>query len=210
VPDPVFDGGFGGRLVTLGRGEGRIDPGRPSCAGPLASGDSRVVRGASDVDFVCTAPGDISATMALARSASAADVGLSAMGGSDAGGAGGSEAPGAATSAEPAKRGFVPMSSIEPPASRRASSRSSAACFMTVCSCFGSVDATGLDFGNIAAWLEGRGGEECEPGGRDDDAGCGDGCAEAPTPRIVDFPTRLCAARAVGCVAGADASASDS
>jgi hypothetical protein len=70
----------------------------------------------------------------------------------------------------PVKRGFVPTSSIDPPASRRASSRSSAACFMTVCSCLGACGDTLADFGKRGDGAMGRGavdgddGEEPERG----------------------------------------------
>jgi hypothetical protein len=52
------------------------------------------------------------------------------------------------------KSGFCPISSIEPPAPRKASSRSSAACFITVCSFFGGISRSLLVFGNIG-WVEG-------------------------------------------------------
>jgi hypothetical protein len=95
---------------------------------------------------------------------------------------------------EPVKSGLVPISSIEPPASRSASSSSSAACFMTVCSCFGSLSE--LAFGNIAAPAPGRGGDE---GADEIPARCGVGedttggddvapAPEMPSPIMVDFP----------------------
>jgi hypothetical protein len=213
LPDPVFDGGFGGALEILGRGDGWADPRLPSCAGPRARGDDGIICGGSDTDFACAVPGDIPATIALARAASAVDAGSSAPGGSDAGGGAGSESVSVAeTEAEPAKSGLVPMSSIEPPASRRASSSSSAACFMTVCSCFGSGPASGLVLGNIAVLPDGRGGDEVTRGGRDDVEGRGDDCGRAPMPSIVDFPIRFWAARAGAApvAEGAGASASDS
>ncbi len=174
MPDPPFFDGLGGGLEMLGRTDGRNAGLVSSSTDPLARGDSRVVRGGSDVDLFGGGAGAIPATIALAFAASGPEEGASEIGEFEAC-EDASIAVSLGTAADvPAKSGLVPTSSIEPPASRSASSSSSAACFMTVCSCFGSCSTSGLAFGNIATVIVGRGGDEWAPGGRVD--------AEEPAP----------------------------
>jgi hypothetical protein len=133
---------------------------------------SRVVRGGSDGIFFCGAGAGESpaeSAWAFATSPSTGRLAVSTGGlalsyDGDAGGslsdlaigelAAATEAP----AAPPEKRGFVPISSMEPPASRSASSSSSAACFMTVCSCFGGISASGFVLGKSDEPPAGRGG----------------------------------------------------
>src|SRR5579859_5063613 len=83
-PAPFLAGGRGGALAIAGRPDGRTDAVRGSTrSGTLATGDSREVRGGSDSAFL-GCPGDIPATIARARAASAAASALS-LGASDAG-----------------------------------------------------------------------------------------------------------------------------
>lgn len=221
-PAPPF---FCRSAGTDGRLDGLLDvrPGRPDGGreGAFATGDSRDVRGGSDVGCRgADAPGDIPATIARALLASsgwaplASARGASGMGesnlctvtssaplrcGATAPPGGDTEpfAPGAdpaeeaTAAAEPEKSGLVPMSSIDPPASRSASSRSSAACFMTVGSCFASSGSgRALFLGNMSAEPVARGGA-ADVAGR---AGWGIGAWTLPRPTMVALPGRTGAA----------------
>lgn len=97
--------------------------------------------------------------------------------------------------------GFDPTSASDPPASRRASSRSSAACFMSVGSIPDADSSPPRDLGNIGAggsdsglggdaggapdWEAGRGGTDERPGAP----------TVAPTPIIVGFRAATAIAR---------------
>ncbi len=154
----------------------------------FAVGDSRVVRGGSDTATFGGADG----SSGLGR----ATVGSSSSGGDDlcaVAGAGSGDAEVAEDFAPPpAKSGLVPISSIEPPASRSASSRSSAACFMTVCSCREPVSFGTSVLGNIGAGDAGPGRGGCA-GATDVVAGVGGVLVGASAPWRP----------AVGCAAGA-------
>jgi hypothetical protein len=145
------------------------------------------LRGNSPVPlFAVTCPGDNAATIprAAAPSSAALEGALLRLDGGaalvDPMGAGGAPAPFASDAGKsPENSGLVPTSSIDPPASRSASSSSSAACFMTVCSGLGPSGATLVDFGKSGEGATGRGALEGEP----DEApgrGIGGGPPESP------------------------------
>ena len=73
---PFFGGGLDVTLNGLGRTDGRTDDGLASSgATPLATGDSRAVRGGSDATLLMVGAGDIPATIALALVASGPEEG---------------------------------------------------------------------------------------------------------------------------------------
>jgi hypothetical protein len=168
VPDPFCGAGF----PVGASGAGTATAAAAAAGLPLA-GVSRLSRVESDRRG---ALGSCPVTSAVGCGRRLAALAANALGPAGVvqspGGVSGDFRPGAGLLVDPAgvgpagpeKSGFVPISAIEPPASRSASSRSSAACLMTVWSSFGGMSLSEAVLGNIAGGPDaGRGGTEGAP-----------------------------------------------